>query len=629
MYQMAERTIKTLGSPIPPIFDDDDQLNLIYVDDAVSAIVSAMQLDISEVKLQQSNHVVFRLDKGERHALRKVSQMMEDIFPRGNISTTNGNTTSSNNLFLGAVEDQKQPSLLLTWKACTSLSQGIPKLLAWHYEVAHIFGQSPFELPSKSIAQASFEQTVRERGLTLLHSEIGNCSSSDVHCLRGLVTSRFPCSSECALSQSLCTRSMFDSVLDIVRESTQGCKAVLYTISLGRNSDSIPHRLGPNDPHFDGYNVCNIVFISRRSPLARKIVSSIPVDDNNINNTGVAVPMEGLSELEIEDRLNMFNCKVETDGWTTCWVPTDVTATSIMNEMFMLKTSPGRFFAPSVKYSMFVDAAFPVLPTQDDVEFLLSQVYRESQPERLVTYRVKNSEPRDGGRKTSNGAPQMVYKYKIPPKPARRAILFVSPLRTMELDANKLTIRSASRLMLEEIGRFEETDSLKLQRAFYEGIPAKVNKEEQRSMYEPLHKYTLSPFYIRSKWIIHDMTLEEARQLRCDWFQEHSFWGGELDSFSLAAILARRDVERRIKWGEQDQRAIVNTPEIPEKLTDDNDWKMVWTEDTARFLTSNMKGKGVATDPKRAGLYVRIISDDEMLSARKQWVSRNEVVEGK
>jgi hypothetical protein len=78
----------------------------------------------------------------------------------------------------------------------------------------------------------------------LLHSDISTCSTADVYCLRGLVTSYFPCSSECALSQPLCTRSMFDTVLDTIRESTQGCQSVLYTTALELNADSIPHRLG-------------------------------------------------------------------------------------------------------------------------------------------------------------------------------------------------------------------------------------------------------------------------------------------------------------------------------------------------------------------------------------------------
>lgn len=622
MYQMAERAIKTPGSPIPPVIpNENDHLTLIYTDDVVSAIVSAMQLDIDKVISKQSKHVVFHLDTGERRSIRQISTLLGDFFSGDSNTITKENTNSSN--IFTSISTTDQPQLLPTWKPRTLISRGIPKLLAWHYELAYKFGQNPLKLPSKSNAQDAFEQIVRDNGSILLHSDISNCSSADVHCLRGLLTSRFPCSSECALSQSLCTRSMFDTILETIRESTHGCKSVLYTVALELNAESIPHRLGPKDPHFDGYKVCNIVFIARRSPLAKKIVMSIPVENTIINGTIVPAPSQGFTEEEIEDRLNLYNCKVETDGWTTCWVPTDATETSVTNEMSMLKLSPGRFFAPSVKFSMFVDATFPVLPTQDDVEFLLSQVYRQAQPERLVTYRLKNTEPDDGSRKSTSGAPQIIYKYKIPPKHARRAILFVSPLRTFDIDPSKLSMRSASKLMLEEIGEDDESDYLKRQRFFYESLPSKINKDEQRSMYEPLHKYSHSPFYIRSKWVIHDMTLEESRQLRCSWFHEHSFWGSELDSFSLAAVLARRDIERRIKWNELDQRALVSSPEIPEKLTDDTDWKMVWTEDT-RFLTSKKKDRIAATMPERAGLYVRIISDDEMLSARKQWVTRNE-----
>jgi len=98
-------------------------------------------------------------------------------------------------------------------------------------------------------------------------------------------------------------------------------------------------------------------------------------------------------------------------------------------------------------------------------------------------------------------------------------------------------------------------------------------------------------------------------------------------------VMARRDIVRKIKWGEFDQRALLSTLEVPEKLTDDNDWKMVWTDDT-RFLTSRMKdraaaqsgnnvGAGDQAQSEKVGLYVRIMNDAEMLNARRRWVSRN------
>jgi len=627
MYQMAERAIKTPERPVllPPqsIAEAKGEQDFVHVSDAISAIVSAMQFDLNELpQTKEKLNVIFRMDTGERQSLFKVSKIMEYVFPRSFTLLAANRSVVGPGLFPDEKDEKEE---LSHWKPRIPFSVGIRRLLSWHYELAYMYGPNHFESPLKSKEQKSVEKSIHDRGLALLHSPstgIDGCSSKrDALCLRGLLTSRIPCSSECAMSSSLCTPSMFDSVLDVIREATIGCSSVLYTISLGRNDDSIPHRLGPNDPHFDGVNVCNIVFISRDSPLALKIVRSIPVDgDVNYNATGSDI----LSEQEVEDRLQMYNCKVETDGWTTCWVPTNETATSVSNEMSMLKLSPGRFFSSSVKYAMFVDATFPVLPTQDDVQFLLSEVYREAQQERTVTYRL--DKPKPAGDDGKAGAPQIVYKYKIPPQPARRSILFVSPVRIPD-EHIRLSVHTAMRLMLEEVGQYEESDSLRLQRFFYESMPRVINKGEQRSFYEPLHKYTHTPFYTRSKWIIHDMTLEEARQLRCDWFQEHSSWGNELDSFSLAAVLAQRDIVRRIKWAELDQRALDGIPEIPEKITDDNDWKMVWTDDI-RFLTSKAKDRSVDTTAKEmAGLYVRIINDDEMLNARKQWVARSEVLE--
>jgi hypothetical protein len=51
--------------------------------------------------------------------------------------------------------------------------------------------------------------------------------------------------------------------------------------------------------------------------------------------------------------------------------------------------------------------------------------------------------------------------------------------------------------------------------------------------------------WTRLSLLIHDFTMEESRQLRCDWFDEYLFWGSNrnLEELSLAYVIGKRRIE--------------------------------------------------------------------------------------
>ena len=52
--------------------------------------------------------------------------------------------------------------------------------------------------------------------------------------------------------------------------------------------------------------------------------------------------------------------------------------------------------------------------------------------------------------------------------------------------------------------------------------------------------------WIRSKRIVHNFQLEEARQNRCDWYVEHFGLSNSFDQISFAYAMAPREMRQRI-----------------------------------------------------------------------------------
>jgi hypothetical protein len=245
-------------------------------------------------------------------------------------------------------------------------------------------------------------------------------------------------------------------------------------------------------------------------------------------------------------------------------------------------------------------------------------------------------------------------KFQLPPEPEKRAVLLMSELRRQESpktrvhSTSRLSVKQASRYMRYEVGEHplgKESIPIKQHREFYERVMTLVNSNFMRSPSEPVYKLEFR-HVSRTRWVVHDMQLEEGRQLRCDWYREHLQWEqSPLDQLSFAYVLAKREVERRIAHREADDRIrarIADQIELKTLLTDVFEWHALQTEanrqytplSAIRSLPYNSMDDLVRLreDDHKSNssedhdfLFARIISDRTLAAARKEWtVTRKE-----
>jgi hypothetical protein len=229
----------------------------------------------------------------------------------------------------------------------------------------------------------------------------------------------------------------------------------------------------------------------------------------------------------------------------------------------------------------------------------------------------------------------------------------MSPLKYKSTSGNvelpKISVYEATKYMQAEIGETPEVKepiNIKRQREFYERVGTYLNKLDFRSIHEAWYKYEMKN-WVRTKWIVHDLKLEESRQLRCNWYQEHVQWGNNLDQLSFAYVLATYDLKRRLAFQEPDDHTKPPWYERPELLymTDAHEWHGLESEGN-KYALENLPTKSVsviadhldmdeviseienekAINPvtrtgqaNRVPLFVRIVSERVMLKARAEW----------
>lgn len=246
-YQMAERAVTDGHNNMLPksIRHKDAALDYVYIDDAIDAIMSAMQY-------KPPHPVVFNIGTGIATSFQKMADMMTYYFPR---KAQEFQDTSSNTAHRTvSYADTNLAKIHLGFTARTSLNDGIIQLLAWHYDRISPYNTPPYpkHYHNAFIASHGMQQ----------------CNPLDQECLKGATI--FPCASECA-RDSNCLPSMYDAVLTQVREVTKECENVLFTILLDENVSSIPAAkyatsdTNSNSPFFD--QPCNIAFVPKSSPL--------------------------------------------------------------------------------------------------------------------------------------------------------------------------------------------------------------------------------------------------------------------------------------------------------------------------------------------------------------------------
>lgn len=582
--------------------------------DAVDAIIAAMQF-----RTESEAPILFEAAPESRMPLSSAASMALNFMrPENKAEQVESLSIVENPLV-------QRTETMLKWQPTTTLHSGMMKMLAWHLDNEPPAEQSDTNVLSNTIAGDVFLQ---QQGAE-------TCAVDDVLCLAGRKV--LPCVSECATAAN-CIPSVFDDVTELSKEVTEQCDYVLYTQSLGYNVKDLKLQAKYDDA--GDQIVCNFAFIPRESSLVDSVIKQVP--DAQLSKFGISPATTTKRSALREQKRNFLNGRLLYKGWILIWVK-DATTPLPTSDKFLLKLNPGNFFSKDVKKALFVDENFPVSPNLEDVLFLMGEVHRPP-----LGYRSVYHKDHDGKK----------HKYKLQPEPERRAVMLLAPLKqrvaanskeTALTEGQKLTVYTATKYMRYEIGEDankKEAPARKKQREFYERVPTFINRVDMRSPEEPWYRYDMK-HWIRTRWVVHDMKLEEGRELRCDWYEEHVQWGNELDQLSFAHVMARRELERRMAHNEPDDHIKpphVQHPEL-KLLTDAHEWhpylgKEHRLDSQGKALvkvpehmdSKDDKEEGdieseptdkAVVDSKQVPLFVRIMSERVMMFARQQWARKN------
>ena len=584
--------------------DTNPNLNLLYVDDAVEAIVGAMQYRTSEpISMDVS---------GVETSPSSIGSLVRSLLP------INGKEMEQ--LTEMEKRDTRKSVIYDDWSPETTIKEGMKRTIAWHLDRA---------APNGSTAVETGDAFLKRNGMN-------TCSPDDLTCHRG--GHYVPCSSECNIRDQ-CIPSIFDEVRDLVQTTTDGCNIVLYTQSLGYDVENLELKaeyMDEQDMDKDDLLLCNLAFVPRDSALVSKVIGKVP--DNQLVKFGIKL-QDSTGDTLREAKLDGLNGRLLYRGFILIWVQDDLQPLSVTDRS-LLKISPGQFFHQDVTHALFVEENFPVSPNIEDCKFLVQELRRKALTKRSLKIQIGETK----------------HKYQLPPEPQRRAAMLFPPLRYPNLDdptvkkyidgKKKLTVLDASKFMRYEVGDSihgeKEPQSIRNQREFYERVPQFVNRDKElRSTYEPYYQYMMR-HWVRTRWVVHDIKLEESRQLRCDWYREHIQWGTKLDQLSFAYVMAVRDVKRRIAHMEPDDKVKTFIQQYPELHTviDSYEWHpletdynkihhepMFWKPKLQENFAippeeklDQLIGDDHDTVGEDAPLFVRIISERVMADSRKRWL---------
>jgi hypothetical protein len=263
-----------------------------------------------------------------------------------------------------------------------------------------------------------------------------------------------------------------------------------------------------------------------------------------------------------QDDMAKLNGRLTSHGWRLIFIKNSQHPMKTF-ETSLLKLSPGRFFAQKVKEAVFVEQNCQHPPTHEDVIFLSNQMSRSYREARIVSWESE--------------LPQFQLprgKILVPPEPPRRATFLGFQLKYQDdPDIEPLPAHTfvnsyiATRYMRYETGESalsinqSEPFLVQEQREFCERVQLYTNAPDARHFEFPNTNFMISPKWVSTRLVIHDLTKDESRtQIRCPWYKDHSHWETPLDQLSLFYVLEKMDIERRLVQKELDdaERVVAN-----------------------------------------------------------------------
>eukprot|EP00548_Thalassiothrix_antarctica_P011931 CAMPEP_0194162220 /NCGR_PEP_ID=MMETSP0152-20130528/79380_1 /TAXON_ID=1049557 /ORGANISM="Thalassiothrix antarctica, Strain L6-D1" /LENGTH=229 /DNA_ID=CAMNT_0038872105 /DNA_START=1108 /DNA_END=1794 /DNA_ORIENTATION=+ len=198
-------------------------------------------------------------------------------------------------------------------------------------------------------------------------------------------------------------------------------------------------------------------------------------------------------------------------------------------EYLLPKLSPGKLFSNSVSKAMFVEPYEKNLPDGDTVIAMSEVVDASARRGKWLHVR----EP---------GTPAAKLKWRG--KMRARLTMLLGNERIFPFNLEKTSLIKVVKEMTNNIA----VKRLQHQLKFYEHVSHLVLTNERRRLDElQPPSYKKFPFtFVQSTFVYYDLIENESRLLRCEWYDEQSFWGASgMEDLSLAYILGRRRVQGR------------------------------------------------------------------------------------
>ena len=503
----------------------DDVRDYVYIDDAVDAIMAAMQYRPRTEPAGNGNggspNLMINVGSGRGSTLRDVAGIMEEHFARsseGARVVTRSKKGDNVNPSV-SIASTERAEILLGFTTRVSLEEGIANLLAWHFDRAFPYGGKP-PTPGSVKARASegetekIENNVKNSltgGHTIADHGIEACSPYDKECLHGAPV--FPCASECS-HESQCIKSYFDDATHISRSITAGCDAVLYTVHLGDNVENIPsaHTAVSTDsvPYFDDNGKrCNVAFVSEGSTLVRRLKKE----------KGLApfmpVSEEFLRRINEGDGRGAANVLITHGFWTLIPVATPPRGLSQETSLegsdgyddwdllrLVPKISPGLFFSGQTKHAIYASPDITFVNIQTLLREAKMQPFKEGM--RGATAAVFGDGHAEAERRQAKG-----HNAKFVDEGA---------LGSSRARSGSLQLRA------------------------YNMIRVGLQGEMMGGGQIPIAD---------SSWIVHTLGIEDARLFRCDVLGEIIQWEVGSDERSLEFVLGLHDLWSRVivSWG--------------------------------------------------------------------------------
>jgi len=209
---------------------------------------------------------------------------------------------------------------------------------------------------------------------------------------------------------------------------------ILYTSGVSTDPIDSLSFLNEDDKDIKQYTnlkICKILFLRDDSPIL-----TIPPILQFLNYTSD----------QFHQNKNQYNGKLQIDEWILIICP----PVTNINGDSMLKLSPGKFFSTKVKYAMYYELNFNVIPKLSDVLFLISCMYRKARKERTI--KIDDD------------------SIILPPEPNRKAALLAAKRKNIPL--NSKSIRHIIKLRNITISKKLDT-----QRQFYERLLPFFNRQ--------------------------------------------------------------------------------------------------------------------------------------------------------